>query len=130
MPTVPLTRRRPPSGGPAKTAGAPAASWPGRSDEARPPPADDARSGFFHARAASALAILPLGAWTLVHLWHNLAAFDGADAWQSAVTEYAHPFAEALTGVIVLVPLAIHAAWGLGRLAASRRNNLRHPSYG
>ena len=54
-----------------------------------------ARSSFFRARLASALGILPLGVWTFIHLWHNLSAFTGAAAWQSAVTEYPHPVASA-----------------------------------
>src|ERR1700730_3663158 len=87
------------------------------------------RAGFLQARLASALAIFPLGGWTVVHLWHNLAAFEGADAWQSAVTKYSHPFAEAITGVIVLLPLAIHTLWGVGRLGTSRPNNLRYRFY-
>ena len=81
------------------------------------------------ARAASALAIVPLGAWTFVHLWHNLSAFRGADAWAADVTDYPNPLAEALTGVVVLLPLAIHAVWGIGRLATSRPNNLRYRTY-
>ena len=89
----------------------------------------EARSSFLRARAASALAIAPLGAWTLVHLWNNLAAFRGADAWAAAVTEYPHPIAEAITGVVVLLPLAIHTVWGIGRLATSRPNNLRYRWY-
>lgn len=90
----------------------------------------DARSGFFQARLASVLGLLPLGAWTFVHLWRNLAAFEGADAWESAVTAYAHPFAEAITAVIVLLPLAIHTVWGLSRLATSRPNNVAYRFYG
>ncbi len=88
-----------------------------------------ARSSFLRARLASALGILPLGVWTVVHLWHNLAAFQGADAWQAAVTEYPHPFAEAVTGVLVLLPLAIHSVWGIGRLLTSRPNNVRYGYY-
>lgn len=88
-----------------------------------------ARAGFYQARLASILAVVPLGIWTLVHLWHNLSAFEGPAAWQSAVTEYPHPFAEAVTGVVVLLPLAIHAVWGVGRLAAGRPNNLRYRFY-
>jgi succinate dehydrogenase / fumarate reductase cytochrome b subunit len=64
-----------------------------------------------------------------VHLWNNLSAFRGAEAWQQAVTEYPHPVAEALTGVVVLLPLAIHTIWGIVRLASSRPNNLRYPFY-
>jgi succinate dehydrogenase / fumarate reductase, cytochrome b subunit len=88
-----------------------------------------ARSSFLRARLASALGVLPLGVWTVAHLWHNLSAFQGADAWQAAVTEYPHPFAEALTGVLVLLPIAIHSIWGIGRLATSRPNNVRYGFY-
>jgi succinate dehydrogenase / fumarate reductase cytochrome b subunit len=85
---------------------------------------------FLQARLASALAIVPLGAWTFVHLWHNLAAFEGAEAWQTAVTAYPHPFAEGLVGIIVLLPLAIHTVWGVGRLTSSRPNPIRYRFYG
>jgi len=95
----------------------------------RPISAAESRSSFLRARLASVLAIVPLGVWTFVHLWNNLAAFQGAEAWQHAVTEYSSPFAEAITGVIVLLPLAIHTVWGLGRLATSRPNNLRYRFY-
>lgn len=95
----------------------------------RPISAAESRSSFIRARLASILAIAPLGVWTFVHLWNNLAAFRGADAWQRAVTEYSSPFAEAITGVIVLLPLAIHTVWGIGRLATSRPNNLRYRFY-
>ncbi len=89
----------------------------------------EARSSFLRARAASALAIAPLGVWTAIHLWNNLSAFRGADAWAAAVTEYPHPLAQAITGVVVLLPLAIHTVWGIGRLATSRPNNIRYPWY-
>jgi succinate dehydrogenase / fumarate reductase cytochrome b subunit len=87
------------------------------------------RSSFLRARLASALAIVPLGVWTFAHLWHNLAAFQGADAWQSAVTEYPHPVAEALTGILVLLPLVIHVVWGIARMLTSRPNNVRYGLY-
>jgi succinate dehydrogenase / fumarate reductase cytochrome b subunit len=90
----------------------------------------EARSSFLRTRLASALAILPLGVWTFIHLWNNLSAYQGADAWQHAVTEYSSPFAEAITGIIVLLPLAIHTVWGLGRLVSSRPNDIRYPFYG
>ena len=63
-----------------------------------------ARASFFRARLASALGIFPLGVWTVLHLWNNLSAFQGKDAWESAVTEYPHPFAQALAGILVLLP--------------------------
>jgi succinate dehydrogenase / fumarate reductase cytochrome b subunit len=96
---------------------------------ARPLSRGEARATFLRARFASAVAILPLGVWTAVHLWNNLAAFQGGDAWQHAVTEYPHPFAQALSGVIALLPLVIHTVWGIGRLAASRPNNVRYRFY-
>jgi succinate dehydrogenase / fumarate reductase cytochrome b subunit len=88
-----------------------------------------ARSSFLRARLASFLAVFPLAVWTFFHLWHALAAFQGADAWQKAMTEYPHPFAEALSGVVVLLPLAIHTVWGIGRLVSSRPNNVRYRTY-
>jgi succinate dehydrogenase / fumarate reductase cytochrome b subunit len=104
-----------------------------RSTRALPAPSlprAQARAAFLQARLGSGLALLPLGAWTFIHVWHNLAAFQGPEAWQRAVTEYPHPFAQALTGVVVLLPLAIHTVWGLGRVANSRPNNLRYRFYG
>jgi succinate dehydrogenase / fumarate reductase cytochrome b subunit len=88
-----------------------------------------ARSGFQRARVASFLAIVPLGVWTFVHLWHALYAFQGADAWQKALTDYPHPLAEGLSGIVVLLPLALHTVWGIGRLATSRPNNVRYRAY-
>jgi succinate dehydrogenase / fumarate reductase cytochrome b subunit len=89
----------------------------------------EARSSFLRSRIASVLAIVPLGVWTFFHLWHALYAFQGAEAWQKELTEYPHPYAEALTGIVVLLPLAIHTVWGIGRLATSRPNTLRYRTY-
>jgi succinate dehydrogenase / fumarate reductase cytochrome b subunit len=91
--------------------------------------AGDARSSFIRARLASVLGFAPLGVWTFFHLWNNLAAFQGPDAWQAAVTEYPHPVAEAITGIVVLLPLVLHVIWGLGRMATSRPNNVRYGFY-
>jgi succinate dehydrogenase / fumarate reductase, cytochrome b subunit len=88
-----------------------------------------ARSSFLRARLASFLAVFPLSVWTFFHLWHALSGFQGADAWQSELTEYPHPVAEALSGILVLLPLAIHAVWGIGRLLTSRPNNVRYGFY-
>ncbi len=90
-------------------------------------PSASRRSNFISERLGSALAIVPLGVWTLNHLWNNLAAFQGAAAWQKAVTEYPHPLAEAITLGIVLLPLAWHTVWGLGRIFQTRPN---YPRYG
>jgi succinate dehydrogenase / fumarate reductase, cytochrome b subunit len=88
-----------------------------------------ARSSFLRARLASFLAVFPLSVWTFFHLWHALSGFQGADAWQADLTEYPHPVAEALSGIVVLLPLAIHTVWGIGRLLTSRPNNVRYPFY-
>ena len=48
---------------------------------------------FIRSRLGSFLAVVPLTIWTIDHLWNNLAAFKGAEAWQSQVTEYSHPIA-------------------------------------
>jgi succinate dehydrogenase / fumarate reductase cytochrome b subunit len=88
-----------------------------------------ARASFLRSRLASALGILPLGVWTFIHIWHNLSAFSGAAEWQSEVTEYPHPIAQAVTGILVLLPLVLHAIWGIGRIATSRPNNARYGFY-
>src|SRR5215469_7769063 len=85
-----------------------------------------ARTPFTRARLASVLAIAPLGVWSVVHLWHNLSAFQGGDAWSHAVTGYSSPVAEAVTGLVVLLPLVLHGAWGIARLLTSRPNNQRY----
>jgi succinate dehydrogenase / fumarate reductase cytochrome b subunit len=89
-----------------------------------------ARSSFFGGRVGSLVAVVPLGVWVVVHLWHNLAAFSGAEAWQAAVTEYPHPIAEAVVGILVLLPLTLHILWGLARLWSARPNNLHYGYYG
>jgi len=87
------------------------------------------RTAFLRSRLGSFLGIVPLGVWTVIHVWHNLAAFESAAAWQAAVTGYPHPLAEAVTMIVVLVPLAIHTGWGLSRLVSARPNNLEYRYY-
>jgi len=81
---------------------------------------------FVRARLGSLLAVLPLSAWTAVHLWNNLAAFKGGPAWQASVTEYSHPIAFFASSIVALLPLALHTVWGVARLFSSRPNNLRY----
>jgi succinate dehydrogenase / fumarate reductase cytochrome b subunit len=87
------------------------------------------RGSFLQARLASLVAIAPLGVWTFFHLWNNLAAFYGAAAWEASVTAYSSPFAQLITLCIVLVPLAVHTVWGIGRLFTSQPNNTRYRAY-
>ena len=80
------------------------------------------RVAFVRARLASALAICPLGVWTVVHVWNNLASWSGAEAWQESVTTHEHPAAVTLTSIVVLLPLFLHTVWGIGRMRAARVN--------
>src|SRR5262245_47122333 len=79
-------------------------------------------SSFFRSRLGSALAVAPLGVWTVIHLWNNLAAFRGAKAWEDAVTSYKHSTAEFATGFVVLAPLLIPTFCGIGRIFSGRPN--------
>jgi succinate dehydrogenase / fumarate reductase cytochrome b subunit len=81
-------------------------------------------------RLASFVSLLPLGVWTLNHLWKNLSAFWGAEAWEKAVTHYPHGWAQALTMVMVLGPLVLHAVWGVKRLTGIQSNLTQYPNYG
>jgi len=83
-------------------------------------------TGFVRARLGSVLAVAPLGIWTVLHLWNNLSAFQGAEAWQASVTTYAHPLAQLVTAIVVLLPLVLHTAWGIGRILTTRPNNIRY----
>jgi succinate dehydrogenase / fumarate reductase cytochrome b subunit len=87
-------------------------------------------SSFVRARLGSLLAVLPLSVWTFVHVWNNLSAFDGPEAWEKSVTSYAHPFAQLATSIVVLLPLVLHIAWGTGRLLTTRPNNVQYATFG
>jgi succinate dehydrogenase / fumarate reductase cytochrome b subunit len=82
--------------------------------------------GFVRARLGSLLAFAPLGVWTLLHLWNNLSAFQGPEAWEKSVTTYSHPVAQLLTGIVVLLPLMLHTVWGVMRLLTTKPNNVRY----
>ena len=71
---------------------------------------------FLLSRLGSLLAIMPLGVWTLGHLWNNLSVYESGEAWQKNVTEYRHPISFFLTLLVALLPLALHTIWGIGRL--------------
>jgi succinate dehydrogenase cytochrome b subunit len=81
---------------------------------------------FVSSRLGSLLAVAPLGVWTVIHVWQNLAAFNGPEAWQRAVTHHPHPVAHAITLIVVFLPLALHTVWGIGRLWSTRPNNTRY----
>jgi succinate dehydrogenase / fumarate reductase, cytochrome b subunit len=83
-------------------------------------------SSFLRSRLGSLLAIAPLGVWTVAHLWNNLSAFQGAEAWEKAVTHHSHPIASFLTSLLALAPLAVHTVWGISRLGSARVNVQRY----
>ncbi len=83
-------------------------------------------ASFVRSRLASLLAIAPLGVWTIIHVWHNLGAFQSAEVWQHDVTGYEHPFALLVTCLVVLLPLLLHTVWGIGRMLTSRPNNVHY----
>lgn len=84
------------------------------------------KRAFLSSRLGSLLAVAPLGVWTVNHVWNNLAAFQGAEAWQRAVTHHPHPIAHAITLTVVLGPLLMHTAWGIARLRSTKPNNGRY----
>ncbi len=82
-------------------------------------------------RLGSFLAVVPLTFWVINHLWDNLSAFQGAEAWQQSATSYSHPYAMLLTWVVVLLPLLLHTAWGVVRLFSfTPKTVTAYPNYG
>jgi succinate dehydrogenase / fumarate reductase cytochrome b subunit len=81
-------------------------------------------------RLGTVLALAPLGVWVIVHLWNNLAAFRGAEAWQESVTTHKHPVAAVTTWIVVLLPLVLHSVWGIGRLMMTKPNNTHYRYFG
>jgi succinate dehydrogenase / fumarate reductase cytochrome b subunit len=75
------------------------------------------------------LGLAPVGVWTVNHLWDNLAAFRGGEAWERTVTEHASPAAQVATYAVVLVPLILHTVWGLARLRSSRLPGARYGGF-
>ena len=94
----------------------------------RPMP-DSARS-FLRSRVGSLLAVVPLGVWTVGHLWNNLSAFKGSAAWQADVTEYGHPIAFFASSIVALLPLVLHTVWGVGRLFTVQPNLAKYKLFG
>lgn len=94
-------------------------------DQAAVPP--DTRTvarGFLLSRLGSLFAILPLGVWTVNHLWNQLAAFsareDGGRAWEQSVEGHSSNASTTLTFAVVLIPVLWHTVWGIGRMAKTR----------
>lgn len=90
---------------------------------------DETRSQFIWSKLSSILAVVPLGVWTVAHVWGNLSAFRGEQAWTETVTTYAHPISFLVTLLLVFAPLLMHTFWGIGRIFMTRPNVVRYPYY-
>jgi len=93
-------------------------------------PTQPSTRSFLRARLASLLAVVPLGVWTVGHLWNNLSAFKGGAAWQTDVTEYGHPIAFFASSLVALLPLVLHTIWGVGRLVSVQPNVVKYKFFG
>ena len=89
-------------------------------DLSAPPDARAVARGFLVTRLGSLFAILPLGVWTLGHLWNQLSAYDSPRAWEESVTGHSSDASSGLTFAVVLAPLLWHTVWGIGRMFKSR----------
>jgi len=85
---------------------------------------------FVWRRLGTILALAPLGVWVVIHVWNNLASFRGAEAWQQSVTQPSHPISAMVTWVVVLLPLALHTVWGIGRIRQMQPNNTSYGYFG
>lgn len=88
-------------------------------------------------RLGSALAIAPLGVWTVWHLWENLYVWAGREAWSAHVTDvhltegapaaYVGNAASSwLVSLAVLGPLVLHALWGMRRVRMMKPNGYKY----
>jgi succinate dehydrogenase / fumarate reductase cytochrome b subunit len=91
-----------------------------QADRAVPPHARSMARDFILARLGSFFAFAPLGIWTLGHLWHQLAAYQSAEAWEKEVEQHSSAAGAYLTFAVVLIPLVWHTVWGIGRMFKSR----------
>ena len=79
-------------------------------------------------RLGSLFAFAPLGVWTVVHLWHQLAAYESPRAWEIAVTGHVNVATTVLVFILVLGPLLWHTVWGIVRMFRSRRHRGTSPT--
>jgi succinate dehydrogenase / fumarate reductase cytochrome b subunit len=91
-----------------------------QADRAVPPDVRVIARDFILSRLGSLFAFAPLGVWTLGHLWHQLAAYRSAGAWQLEVEHHDSEAGTFLTFAVVLLPLLWHTVWGIGRMFKSR----------
>ncbi len=81
--------------------------------------------GMLTSRVGSVVALMPLGVWTTWHLWENLGAWAGADAWEETVSRPGATGASTLVSVLVFLPLILHTMWGARRLKMMKPNGYK-----
>jgi succinate dehydrogenase / fumarate reductase cytochrome b subunit len=91
--------------------------------------ASPASPGLLASRVGSFLAFAPLGVWVTWHIWENLSAWRGAEAWEATVTTPTSPLTEVLVSVIVWVPIVLHTVWGLRRFKIMKPNLGRYRTF-
>ncbi len=91
-------------------------------DRAAPPAARSVARDFLLARLGSLFAILPLGVWSVNHLWNQFAASNGAAAWEASVEGHQSTAGAFVVFVLVLGPLLWHTVWGISRMFRTRPN--------
>jgi succinate dehydrogenase / fumarate reductase cytochrome b subunit len=58
-----------------------------------------------------------------------MSAWQGAESWQSHVAAPHSPIAELAMSTIVLLPLVLHAAWGIRRMMIVKSNVSHYPTF-
>lgn len=89
---------------------------------------DRSRRPFLLRKLHSLSGVLPVGVFLLAHLWAQATALQGQERYDEAVAGSSHlPFAPLVELLVVLLPLAFHALYGV-KLALDGRPNLqRYP---
>ncbi len=74
----------------------------------------------------SFLGVVPLAVFTVIHLYGNLTAIQGPEAFNDhLVKTRAFPFIDLLTILFIWVPFVMHAIWGMMKIKNARPNNIR-----
>ncbi len=77
----------------------------------------------------SLTGVAPVGLFMLFHLWTNAKALQGQRRFDDAVAEIGHiPFLPVVETVLILLPLAFHALYGV-KLALEAKPNVRQYPY-
>ncbi len=78
------------------------------------------------AKIGSFVGLVPAGIWTAFHLWHQLAAFNGPDAWARSVTEFPNRDGELVGLGLLLLFIVWHIVWGFRRMRLGKPNGYQY----